>query len=403
VGHGERPDRRGEEVGQRPEEGIEQPGQERTQEVIEQSGEQRLEPEAQLQQAGLQGSPSLTKAKASRKGKLVHVTEPVPGITRRRSGTTFRYQRASGAPVRDEATLARIRKLAIPPAWTEVWIAPNPKAHIQATGRDARGRKQYRYHTEWNAARDAEKYGRLQAFAGALPEIRRRVRRDLQRADTSREQVLALLVALLESTYIRVGNQEYTRANGSYGLTTLEDRHVTISGSTIHFAFRGKGGKERKVDLKDRRLAALVKRCREIKGPHLFQYLDHSGRRRPARSADLNEYIGRAAGQRFTAKDFRTWGATLVAAGLLEGRGKLLLGVPGKSAMRDDIVAVSNELGNTPAICRKSYIHPYILNAYQDERAFASWSRTAKSASVRGLAGPEARLLRYLRARGGAR
>ena len=347
--------------------------------------------------------PSLSKSKTSREGTLVRVTDPMPGITRRRSGKAFSYQRSSGAAVRDEPTLSRIRKLAIPPAWTEVWIAPNPRAHIQATGRDARGRKQYRYHTEWSAARDEEKYGRLERFARALPGIRRKVRRDLQRADTSREQVLALLVALLESTYIRVGNLEYTRTNGSYGLTTLEDRHVTISGSTIHFAFRGKGGINRRVDLKDRRLAALVKRCRAIKGPHLFQYLDHAGRRRPARSTDLNEYIGRAAGQRFTAKDFRTWGATLLAAGLLEGRGKLLIGVPGKSAMLQDIVAVSNELGNTPAICRKSYIHPYILNAYQDERAFGSWLRTGKTGATQGLAGPEARLLRYLRARSGAR
>jgi DNA topoisomerase-1 len=177
---------------------------------------------------------------------------------------------------------------------------------------------------------------------------------------------------------------------------------VTISGSRIRFAFRGKGGQDRQVELKDRRLAALVKRCRDIRGSHLFQYLDSAGRRRPARSTDLNEYIGRAAGQRFTAKDFRTWGATLTAAGLLEARGTLRIGVPGKSAMLQDIVAVSNELGNTPAICRKSYIHPYILSAYQDERAFASWLRTRKAGAARGLAGPEARLLRYLRARGSA-
>ena len=240
--------------------------------------------------------PSLSKSKTSREGTLVRVKDPMPGITRRRSGKAFSYQRSSGAAVRDEPTLSRIRKLAIPPAWTEVWIAPNPRAHIQATGRDARGRKQYRYHTEWSAARDEEKYGRLERFARALPGIRRKVRRDLQRADTSREQVLALLVALLESTYIRVGNLEYTRTNGSYGLTTLEDRHVTISGSTIRFAFRGKGGKDRQVELKDRRLAGLVKRCRDIRGAHLFQYLDSQGRRRPARSTDLNEYIGRAAG-----------------------------------------------------------------------------------------------------------
>ena len=327
----------------------------------------------------------------------------MPGISRHRSGTGFIYRRASGAVVHDETTLARIRKLAIPPAWTSVWIAPDPRAHIQATGRDARGRKQYRYHTEWNEARDWEKYGRLASFAQALPGMRAKVRRDLQGSTPSRDQVLALLVALLESTCIRVGNQEYKRANGSYGLTTLEDRHVTIAGNTITFAFRGKGGKQRRIELKDRRLAALVRRCRDLKGQHLFQYVDAKGHRRPAHSTDLNGYISAIAGERFTAKDFRTWGATLLAAGLLESRGDLLIGPPGKSAMTHDIGSVSDQLGNTPAICRKSYIHPYVLRAYQDEKVFGTWRRTRGGRSRSGLAGPEARLLRFLSATGRGR
>jgi DNA topoisomerase-1 len=326
----------------------------------------------------------------------------MPGISRQRSGKGFAYTRANGARVRDEATLVRIAKLAIPPAWTDVWIATDTRAHIQATGRDARGRKQYRYHVEWHEAQGRQKYGRMESFAEALPGIRARVGRDLRRADTSREQVLALLVVLLEATYIRVGNQEYKRANGSYGLTTLEDRHVTISGSTITFSFRGKGGKQRRVSLKDRRLARLVKQCRDVRGQHLFQYVDARGRRRPVHSTDLNQYIAHVAGERFTAKDFRTWGATLLAAGLLDARGELLIGTPGKSAMLQDIVSVSGELGNTPAICRKSYIHPYVLKAYQDEELFRRWQRSRKGRRGAGLGEPEARLLRYLRV-GGAR
>lgn len=277
-----------------------------------------------------------------------------------------------------------------------MWVATDPNAHIQATGRDARGRKQYRYHDAWSAERGARKYGRLAAFARALPGMRAQVRRDLRRTDGSREQVLALLVTLLEQTFIRVGNREYKRANGSYGLTTLEDRHVTIRGSTIQFAFRGKSGKDRCVELRDRRLARLVKQCRDVRGAHLFQYTDARGHRRPAHSTDLNGYIGTISGGEFTAKDFRTWGATLTAAGLLDARGDIAIGVPGKSAMVEDVAAVAAELGNTPAICRKSYIHPQLLQAYQNEATFRAWRRTARGRAVAGLSPREARLLRFL-------
>ena len=242
------------------------------------------------------------------------------------------------------------------------------------------------------------KYRRLEQFARALPRMRQQLRHDLRAAETSRAQVLALLVSLLESTYIRVGNNEYRRANGSYGLTTLEDRHVSIRGQVIAFTFRGKGGKASSVELRDRRLARLVKRCRALEGRHLFQYVDHAGRRRPARSSDLNGYIAVIADGSFSAKDFRTWGASLLAAGRLDERGGIVLGVPGKSAMVEDIAFVANELGNTPAICRKSYIHPAILRAYQDESAYRRWERTRKGKNLRGLTSAENRLLRYLTA-----
>ncbi len=321
-----------------------------------------------------------------------------PGLARRRAGKAFSYRKPSGHVVRDQPTVARIRKLAIPPAWTDVWIASDPHAHIQATGRDARGRKQYRYHPEWIARQDREKYGRLARFARALPALRSRVKRDLSGADTSRDQVLALLTSLLESTYIRVGNAEYLRHNRSYGLTTLEDRHVTVRGGTIRFAFRGKGGIDREVELHDRRLARLVTKCRDIEGKHLFQYIDHQGRRRPARSIDLNQYIAQAAGDGFSAKDFRTWGATLVAAELLDRRPPLLIGTPGRSALKEDVAEVACQLGNTPAICRKSYIHPSLLAVYQDEKAWRTWQRTRKGRAVRGLGKQESRLLRFLAA-----
>lgn len=329
---------------------------------------------------------------------LRHMLDDRPGLARGGRPGRFVYQRPSGTRERDTATLARIRLLAIPPAWTEVWIAADPRAHIQATGRDARGRKQYRYHHAWQEQQATAKYRRLERFARALPRMRQRLRHDLRAAETSRSQVLALLVSLLESTYIRVGNHEYLRANKSYGLTTLEDRHVSIRGQVIAFTFRGKGGIARSVELRDRRLARLVKRCRDLEGRHLFQYLDHAGRRRPARSSDLNSYIAAIAEGSFSAKDFRTWGASLLAAGRLDERGGILLGVPGKAAMIEDIAFVASELGNTPAICRKSYIHPAILRAYQDEAGYQRWERTRKGKSLRGLTSAENRLLRYLTA-----
>jgi len=279
-----------------------------------------------------------------------------------------------------------------------VWISPDPHASIQATGRDARRRKQYRYHVEWTARQDARKYGRLAAFLRQLPDLRRKVRKDLKGADSSKEQVLALLVTLLEATFIRVGNEEYKRTNRSYGLTTLEDRHVSIRGSRIVFDFRGKSGVAGHVEIVDRTLARLIGACRDIPGSHLFQYLDASGVRRKIRSNELNAYVAGLAEDVFSAKDFRTWGATMAAATVLERHDRIVIGVPGKRAMLDDIAAVAERLGNTPAICRRSYIHPAVLDAYQNERAFEIWKRTRKGARVPGLSASESRLLRYLNA-----
>ena len=323
-------------------------------------------------------------------------TDDSPGFRRHKSGSRFRYTRPDGGAIRDARTLDRIRKLAIPPAWTEVWISPDPRGSIQATGRDVRRRKQYRYHANWVARRDEQKYGRLAAFLRALPGLRRKVLHDLKGQTGSRDQVLALLVTLLEATFIRVGNEEYRRSNNSYGLTTLEDRHVTIRGSRVIFDFRGKGGIAGHIEVVDRTLARLVRACRDIPGKHLFQYVDDQGARRKVRATELNAYVDGLAKENFTAKDFRTWGATMAAATLLERHDHIVIGVPGKRAMLDDTGAVADRLGNTPAICRKSYIHPAVLAAYQDEAAFDTWKRTRRGRRIRGLSPSESRLLRYL-------
>ncbi len=301
--------------------------------------------------------------------------------------------------MRDQPTLDRIRHLAIPPAWIEVWIAPDARAHIQATGRDARRRKQYRYHAEWQVARHHAKYHRLGDFGEQLPLVRRRLRKDLRGSRTSRPQVLALAVSILEQTFIRVGNREYARTNGSYGLTTLLDRHVSIGKRTAHLSYRGKGGLHRDVTVEGAELARLLAACRRIPGSQLLQYVDDAGRRHQLTSSEVNRYIAEIAGRDFTAKDFRTWGATLTAAACLEQHRAIGIGVPGKVAMRADIATVAERLGNTPAICRKSYIHPSVLEAYQDETLWRAWMRTGVKTSItpRGLSSRERRLLQFLR------
>jgi DNA topoisomerase-1 len=290
----------------------------------------------------------------------------VPGIRRIGTKTRVRYVAPNGRTISDRADLQRIKSLAIPPAWTDVWICPDPRGHVQATGRDARGRKQYRYHPRWREVRDEVKYGRLIAFAQALPKIRQRTDADLRKPGLAREKVLAAVVQLLEKTLIRVGNEEYARQNGSVGLTTMKDKHARINGRSVRFEFRGKSGIEHEIDLDDARLAKVVKACRDLPGYELFQYIDADGRRQTIDSADVNAYLREVAGEEFTAKDFRTWAGTVLAAQALAGVAAFKSSAEAKRNVAKAIESVAKRLGNTKAVCRKCYIHPAILDAYMD-------------------------------------
>ena len=303
---------------------------------------------------------------AAKAAGLRYVTDSGPGITRKKARDGFRYVAPDGEPVREEATLARIKALAIPPAWTDVWICPSPRGHLQATGRDAKGRKQYRYHPRWRAVRDEAKYGRLIAFGQALPRLRARVAADLAAPDTSRNKVLAAVVRLLETTLIRVGNEEYARTNESYGLTTLHDEHVDVHGATLRFHFRGKSGVEHEVDLRDRRLANIVKRCQDLPGQDLFQYKGDDGELHRVTSEDVNAYIQEVIGEEFTAKDFRTWAGTVLAAQALQEFGEFDSQVQAKQHVVGAIEAVAKRLGNTRAVCRACYVHPAVVDSYLD-------------------------------------
>ncbi|WP_300573070.1 DNA topoisomerase IB [Phenylobacterium sp.] len=295
---------------------------------------------------------------------LIYVNACDPGLARKAGPDGFRYVDAQGAPVTDKTTLARIEALVIPPAWTEVWICASPRGHIQAVGRDQRGRRQYRYHDRWRIARDLAKFERLTAFGRALPRLRRRVEADLGRRGLPREKVLAAVVRLLETTLIRVGNDEYARTNKSYGLTTLRDRHASITSRGAVFSFRGKSGKEHETGFQDRRLARVVKSCQDLPGQRLFQYVDGDGVRHAVESADVNAYLREATGLDISAKDFRTWAATVSAARALAGDAS-----DSATAARRTVTvcvkAVAQLLGNTPAVCRKAYIHPLVLAAYE--------------------------------------
>ena len=342
---------------------------------------------------------------------LRYVTDAEPGIARRRAGRGFAYRGPDGKPVRNPRTLERIRALAIPPAWTNVWISPFANGHLQAVGRDAKGRKQYRYHARWRAFRDEHKYGRLAAFGAALPEMRRRVDEDLSRRGLPREKVLATVVRLLDWTLIRVGNAEYARTNESFGLTTLRDDHVEVDGAAVRFRFRGKSGKDHEVDLRDRRLARVIRRSQELPGQHLFQYEDEEGRPRAIGSADVNEYLREIAGEEFTAKDFRTWGGTVVAARRLREEGAFASAREADANVVAAVKAVAHHLGNTPAVARRCYVHPAVIEAYLDQSLLDLPSREADepdrtddvhpAAPPRdGLDADEAGLLDFLRARG---
>jgi DNA topoisomerase-1 len=309
----------------------------------------------------------------------------IPGIRRIGSKTRIRYVGPNGRTVSDRAELQRIKSLVIPPAWTDVWICPDPRGHLQATGRDARGRKQYRYHPRWREVRDEVKYGRLISFAQALPKIRRRTSANLRLSGLRREKVLAAVVQLLEKTLIRVGNEEYARENRSFGLTTMRDQHAKIKGTTVHFEFRGKSGIEHTVDLHDARLAKIVKACQELPGYELFQYVDDDGTRQTVDSADVNAYVREISGEDFTAKDFRTWAGTVLAAKALAEVATFKSNAEAKRNIVKAIESVAKRLGNTKAVCRKCYIHPAILDAYMDgatiETIRAQAAKLARSAA----------------------
>jgi DNA topoisomerase I len=322
------------------------------------------------------------------------------GITRHRRGKGVVYRGADGGLIRDEKTLTRIRALVLPPAWTDVWISTDARAHLQATGRDAAGRKQYRYHAMWRAERDSTKYHRLLAFAAVLPAIRRRTRRDLMGPACCRPRVLGTVVELLARTYIRIGNEEYARKHQSHGLTTLQDRHVKVRGGRLHFAFRGKSGVFQSIEIEEPRLAKAVRECQDLPGLTLFQYRDDQRRVKSVSSSDINNYLREVTGAEFTAKDFRTWAGTLAAAQALDN-----VELPeSKTAVNRVIVSaidrVAEALGNTRAVCRGSYIHPGVIESFREGMTLSS-VQIARSPS--GLAGAEARLVMLLRRAGRTR
>ena len=334
------------------------------------------------------GKPALPDPVESAKAAgLRYVSDSQPGIRREKSGSGFIYRTPDGGKVAEEDDLRRIKKLAIPPAWTDVWICSSPSGHLQATGRDAAGRKQYKDHPRYREVRDETKYGRMVTFARKLPAIRRRIDRDLRRQGLPREKVLAAVVRLLETTLIRVGNEEYARSNGSFGLTTMRNRHVELGSSKVFFQFRGKSGKQHKVGLSDRRLAEVVRRCRELPGKDLFQYVDDEGEVQSIDSGDVNNYLREISGEDFTAKDFRTWAGTVLAAQALTASDAATSEAQAKKNVNAAIEVVAERLGNTVAICRKCYVHPAIVESYMRGSTVEGLRRangtTPSAASVR--------------------
>lgn len=341
-------------------------------------------------------------AVAARAAGLVYVTDAEPGIRRRRQGEAFAYVDLGGNAIEDEDTLARIRALAIPPAYTDVWICPDPDGHLQATGRDAKGRKQYRYHADWAQVRGDGKFERVIAFGEALPKLRRQLKKDLALPGFPREKVLAIVVSVMARTLIRVGNDCYARNNRSFGLTTLRNRHVGfLRGGRAKFAFRGKSGHDHEIVLDDAQLVRLVKRCQQLPGQALFQYVDDAGATQPIGSAQVNDYLREALGETFTAKDFRTWGGTLAAIGefarteVPEGASEREMASIEKSV----VAAVAEQLGNTPAVCRKAYIDPAVVEGWRGGRLqqMTAGARSGRSWELAAL-----RLLRDARRRAAA-
>ncbi|WEF24350.1 DNA topoisomerase IB [Paracoccus sp. S3-43] len=337
---------------------------------------------------------------AAKEAGLVYVNDDMPGITRQRSGKGFSYRGPDGGTITDKAERKRLAALAIPPAYTDVWICPDPRGHIQATGRDAKGRKQYRYHPDFRAIRDGAKYDRMLDFAHALPQIRDRVDRDMSRRGLPAEKLVATVVHLLENTMIRVGNADYAKQNKSHGLTTLRDRHVKIDGSEVRFRFKGKSGKEWNLGLKDRRVARIVRAAQDIPGQHLFQYLDEDGQRQKITSTEVNAYLREISGQNVTAKDFRTWTGTVLAALALAEYQAFDSQAAAKRNIREVIERVAARLGNTPTICRKCYVHPQVIDSYlADDLKLELRDEIADDLQQTGLRPEERQVLEFLKQR----
>jgi len=337
---------------------------------------------------------------AAKAAQLRYVSDQIPGITRKRAGRGFRYFDSKGEPLTDQDQIERIKELVIPPAWTDVWICPYPNGHILATGRDNKGRKQYIYHPRWHEIRDETKFNRMIAFGEALPLIRARTDEDLRRHGLPREKVLAAVVRLLEQTLIRIGNEEYARNNETFGLTTLRDQHATVSGSKVQFEFRGKSGKEHTVDLQDRRLAYVVQRCQELPGQELFQYLDENGEPQTIDSEDVNDYLREITGQVFTAKDFRTWGGSVLAMRTLLDAGPGESKTETKRLINHTVKQVAQYFGNTTTVSRKYYIHPSILSCYQDAALYEALRQISPDGEVdspHGLTPEERVFITFLR------
>jgi len=339
---------------------------------------------------------------AAAEAGLRYVSDEQPGYARKRRGKTFTYFDTEGKEIRDETRILRLNRLAIPPAYTDVWICPSSNGHLQATGRDDRGRKQYRYHDRWREVRDENKYEKMVVFAKALPKIRRRIQRDLKRRGLPQEKVLATVVQLLERTFIRVGNEEYARDNNSFGLTTLRNRHVKVRGARLRFRFRGKSGKEHDIPIEDRRVARIIKQLQELPGQEVFQYLDEKDERHLLTSDDVNQYLAAIAGDAFTAKDFRTWAGTVLAAMALKEFEPFASKSEAKKNLKIAISAVAKILGNTPTICRKCYVHPAVLETYLDGTLVAglkSQTEQALAHAANGLRSEERAVLIFLQER----
>jgi DNA topoisomerase-1 len=354
------------------------------------------------QAANDRGAEGLDPLGAAKLVRLHHTVDDKPGITRLKARSGFSYRHPDGSFVRDIKTLRRIQSLVIPPAWTAVWINPDPLGHIQVTGRDQRGRKQYRYHPRWREVRDESKYGKVLTFARALPLIRARVNADLRRHGLPRERALAAIVRLLELTLFRVGNREYARTNRSFGLTTLRDRHAEVQGNHIYLSFRGKSGVRNESDVNDPRLARIIKACRDLPGYELFQYLDDAGERHTVSSTDVNAYLREITDEEITAKDFRTWAGTNLAALVLREFERVDSEAMCKRAVVRAVERVAKHLGNSPAVCRRCYIHPAIFDGFLDGTLLATLAQKTRAylvEQIEGMSAQEAAVTAFLRLR----